>query len=113
MLKITMTETAAERRWVLEGCLAGPWVTELWTTWSRTLDSHDKRTCVINLDDVTFIDKGGEQLLRVLSKSGAQLVSRGVYTRHVLEQLTKFVDAAGGARATNSSTDRAAIAEDL
>lgn len=113
MLKITTTETAAERRWVLEGCLAGPWVTELRTTWKRTHDSHDKRTCVIDLDDVTFIDKTGERLLRALSKKGAHLVSRGVYIRHVLEQLTRFMDAAGGARAMNSSTDRAARAEDL
>jgi anti-anti-sigma regulatory factor len=87
VLKITMTETRAERRWIVQGRLVGPWVSELRTTWKRAHRNEDKRVCIIDLNDVTFIDKNGERLLRALSKKGAQLVARGLYVKHVLEQL--------------------------
>jgi len=87
VLKITMTETPAERRWVVQGRLVGPWVSELRTTWKRTHRSRDKRICVIDLNDVTFIDQGGERLLRAMSKKGAQLIAEGVYIKHVIEQV--------------------------
>jgi len=87
MLKITVTETPAERRWVMQGCLVGPWVSELRTTWKRAHESQDKRACVIDLNDVTFIDKSGERLLRAMSKKGAQLIANGLYVKHVLEHV--------------------------
>lgn len=87
MLKITITETRTERRFIVQGRLAGPWVEELSTAWKRAQQAQDGRAFVIDLNDVTFIDKGGERLLRALWKNGAQLVARGVYTRHVLEEV--------------------------
>ncbi len=87
MLKITITETPTERRWVVQGRLVGPWVSELRTTWKRAHRSHDKRACIIDLNDVTFIDKSGERLLRAISKKGAQLIAGGMYVKHVVEQL--------------------------
>jgi anti-anti-sigma regulatory factor len=89
MLKITMTETATDRRWIVQGSLAGPWVSELRTTWKRSHRSKDKRACIIDLDDVTSIDKSGERLLRAMYKKGAQLIAKGMYVKHVLEQLKK------------------------
>ncbi len=109
MLKITMTETPTERKWIVQGRLVGPWVNELRTTWKRTHGSRDERACIIDLNDVTFIDKSGERLLRAMSKKGAQLIARGIYVTHMLEQLR---DAIGGADASNSSADRKAKAED-
>jgi hypothetical protein len=41
----------------------------------RTHKSQDKRACIIDLNDVTFIDKSGERLLRSMSKKGAQLIA--------------------------------------
>jgi anti-anti-sigma regulatory factor len=87
VLKITIMETATDRRWIVQGRLVGPWVSELRTTWKRAHKSQDNRTCIIDLNDVTFIDKSGERLLRAMSKKGAQLIARGLYVRHVLEQL--------------------------
>jgi anti-anti-sigma regulatory factor len=87
VLKITIMESATERRWIVQGSLIGPWVSELRTTWKRAHRSHDKRACIIDLNDVTFIDKSGERLLRTISKKGAQLISGGVYVKHVVEQL--------------------------
>jgi anti-anti-sigma regulatory factor len=87
VLKITIMESATEMRWIVQGSLVGPWVSELRTTWKRAHRSHDKRACIIDLNDVTFIDKSGERLLRTISKKGAQLISGGVYVKHVVEQL--------------------------
>ena len=108
MLKITIAETATDRRWILQGRLVGPWVSELRTTWKRAHRSQDKRACIIDLDDVTFIDKSGERLLRAISKKGAQLIASGMYTKHVLEK-AKAID---GGNAMSSSADQAARAED-
>jgi anti-anti-sigma regulatory factor len=87
MLKITITETTAERRWIVQGRLVGPWVSELRTTWKKAHRSQDKRVCIIDLNEVTFIDKSGERLLRAMSKKGAQLIASGLYVKHVLEQM--------------------------
>ena len=108
MLKIMIAETATDRRWILQGRLVGPWVSELRTTWKRAHRSQDKRACIIDLDDVTFIDKSGERLLRAISKKGAQLVASGMYTKHLLERV-KTID---GANAMSSSADQMARAED-
>ena len=109
MLKITITETATERKWIVQGRLVGPWVNELRTTWKKTHGSHDERTCVIDLNDVTFVDKSGERLLRAMCKKGAQLIARGMYLKHVLEQLRNAI---GGEDATGSSRDRTVKAEE-
>ena len=86
MLKITITETPMETRWILEGRLAGPWVSELRNAWTRTHQSQDKRTCIIDLNDVTFIDDAGERLLRTMSKEGARFIATGIYIKHVLQK---------------------------
>jgi len=36
MLKITITNTAKEERWTLQGRLVVPWVKELKASWKRT-----------------------------------------------------------------------------
>jgi hypothetical protein len=41
----------------------------------------------VNLDEVTFIDKSGERLLRTMSKQGAQFVAGDVYVKDVLDRL--------------------------
>ena len=60
---------------------------------------------VLKQDEVSvkanFFDLGGHSLL------GAQLIARGVYVKHVLEQVK-----IGGANATIFSADRTVRAED-
>jgi anti-anti-sigma regulatory factor len=109
VLKITITETATERRWIVQGRLVGPWVSELRTTWKRAHRARDDRACIIDLNDVTLIDKSGERLLRAMCKKGAQLIANGMYVKQVLEQLR---DAIGGTNATSPSADRTARTED-
>jgi len=42
---------------------------------------------VIDLSDVTLIDGSGEGLLGELRNEGAEFVAKGVYTKHILENL--------------------------
>jgi ABC-type transporter Mla MlaB component len=87
VLKITLMETPTENRWILQGQLVGPWVQELRTLWKKKRRAHTGQKCVLDLNDVTFIDKSGETLLRAICKKGAQLVASGVYTKHLVEKV--------------------------
>jgi len=85
VLKITRTETPTEEKWTLQGRLVGLWVSELRRTWKETHRPDENLKCVVDLNEVTFIDKKGERLLRSMSKEGAQFIATGVYTRHFLQ----------------------------
>jgi anti-anti-sigma regulatory factor len=87
MLKITITTTAAEERWTLQGRLVAPWVDELKASWKRAHRTAQDQRCIVNLDEVTFIDKSGERMLRSMSNQGAQFVASDVYMKHVLDRL--------------------------
>lgn len=87
MLRITVTETATEQRWTLEGRLVGPWVGELRTYWKKRHRAQNGRGCTVDLSGVTFIDKGGQRLLRRMSKEDTQFICTGLYIKHVVEQL--------------------------
>jgi len=87
MLKITNSGTVDEERWILCGQLAGPWVAELRSNWDQVRDRSGSRRYVIDLSDVTLIDGSGEGLLGELRNEGAEFVAKGVYTKHILENL--------------------------
>jgi predicted nucleic acid-binding Zn ribbon protein len=87
MLKITMTKTGTEERWILQGQLIGPWVRELTAVWRNTHRADEQQRCVFDLNDVTLVDKGGEKLLRALAKEGVQFEASGIYVCDVLKQL--------------------------
>jgi hypothetical protein len=87
MLKITMTKTPMEERWILHGRLVGPWVRELQAVWRNTHRADEQQRCVFDLNDVTFVDKGGEKLLRALAMEGVQFEASGIYVRDVVKQL--------------------------
>ena len=69
MLKITITSTATEERWFLQGRLVAPWIDELKASWKRAHRTALARRCIVNLDEVTFIDKNGEKNTAVDVKS--------------------------------------------
>jgi hypothetical protein len=87
MLKITITNTATEERWTLQGRLVAPWVNELRGSWKKAHRTAQRQRCIVNLDEVTFIDKSGERILRSMSKQGARFVASDVYIKHVLDRL--------------------------
>ena len=86
MLKITVSETSAETRWILQGRLVGVWVDELRTSWKKKPRKQNAVPCVIDLNDVTFIDQRGERLLRAMSKRGVQFIATGIYIKYLIQE---------------------------
>jgi hypothetical protein len=91
MLKINFSETPAEERWILHGRLADPWVREFRACWRKNHRRDMERACIVDLNEVTFIDKCGERLLRILARGGAQFAASGLYTKHILKEITARV----------------------
>jgi anti-anti-sigma regulatory factor len=87
MLKITIRKTKTEELWILQGRLTEPSVTELKACWQRAHRAGPRRIRIVNLDDVTFIDRSGERLLGSMTRQGALCLGRDVYIQHVLDRL--------------------------
>ena len=88
MLKINFSETSAEERWVLHGRLTHPWVHEFKACWKKNHRGDVARACIVDLNEVTFVDKSGERLLRMLARDGAEFIASGTYTKRVLDEIT-------------------------
>jgi hypothetical protein len=87
VLKITVEESPTENRWILQGQSVGLWVRELRSSWKKKHLTQSVQRCVIDLTDVTAIDKKGEKLLPAMFKEGAELIATGIYTKHMLEKV--------------------------
>jgi hypothetical protein len=92
MLRIIVTEGASEQRWVLQGRLAGSSAEELTANWrTNRRDRPPTQSCIVDLNEITSIDKDGEQVLLMMIRDGAQFVATGLYTKHLLELLSAAV----------------------
>jgi len=89
MLKISILDTSAQCRIVLEGKLIAPWVTELKRTWKALVAVLGGRELVVDVSEVTFISREGESELLELMRHGAKFQCRGVFTSLLVERLTR------------------------
>jgi hypothetical protein len=91
MLRITMTENDSEQRWVLQGRLTGSFLEELTASWRANRDRSPARKRIVDLNQITCIDKDGEQVLLMMIRDGVTFVATGLYTKHLLESLSRTV----------------------
>jgi hypothetical protein len=87
MLRITITDLPGEQRWSLEGQLVGEWAAELRSTWRKAGNEGATRRCIVDLIEVTSIDKIGEAVLAEIMSQDAEFISGDVYTEHLLRKL--------------------------
>ncbi len=87
MLKITMTDLSDEQRWSLQGQLVGQWAAELRSTWREARHAGDTRRCIVELIEVTSIDRNGEAALAEIMSQGVEFIASDVYTKHLLQNL--------------------------
>jgi hypothetical protein len=87
VLKITVTDLPNEQRWSLQGQLVGQWALELQSTWREAHHIDDTRTCIVELIEVTSIDRNGEAVLAEIMSQGAEFIASDVYTKHLLRNL--------------------------
>jgi hypothetical protein len=87
VLKITLTDLADEQRWFLQGRLVGEWAAELKSTWREAHHTVGTRRCIVDLVEVTSIDRNGEAILAEIMSQGAEFITGDVYTEHLLRSL--------------------------
>jgi ABC-type transporter Mla MlaB component len=87
MLRITVVENALEDKWILQGRLTKCSVAELLSSWRASTDHLPERRRIVDLNEVTSIDKSGEGALLMMIRGGATVVAGGVYTKHLIEEL--------------------------
>ena len=87
MLKITITGSPDEQKWSLQGQLVGQWAAELKSAWRAARQIGDTRKCIVELIEVTSIDRSGEAVLAELMSQGTEFIASDVYTKHLLQNL--------------------------
>jgi ABC-type transporter Mla MlaB component len=87
MLKIAITDSPDEQKWSLQGQLIGQWADELKSTWKEAHHAEDTRICIVDVIEVTSIDRNGEAVLAEIMSQGAKFISGDVYTKHLLRKL--------------------------
>ena len=87
MLKIAITDLPDEQRWSLQGQLVCEWAAELMSTWENTHHAGDARRTLVDLIEVTSIDRKGEAVLAEMMSQGAEFISGDVYVAHLLQKL--------------------------
>jgi anti-anti-sigma regulatory factor len=89
MLKITSREDESRVVLELEGKLAGRWVAELAEAWHRACGARAGEAIAIDLADVTYVDRSGQELLTILCRAGARLSGTGCLTNSIVEDITR------------------------
>src|SRR5260370_620509 len=82
-----MTNSSEEQRWSLQGQLVGQWAAELRSTWRKAQTVGDTRKCIVELIEVTSIDRNGEEALSEIMSHGGEFIASDVYTKHLLRNL--------------------------
>ena len=89
MLKISVIDNPTRCLLVLEGKLIAPWAVELRTACEKVRTDLNGRELVIELRHVTAISHEGETVVLELMNEGVRFLSRGVFSKHTLKELTR------------------------
>jgi hypothetical protein len=86
-MKIAIADLSDEQKWSVQGKLVGDWATELLSTWKKTHHAGDPRRTIVDLIELTSIDRNGEAVLAEMMSQGAEFISGDVYIKHLLRRL--------------------------
>src|SRR4029077_14790797 len=89
MLKISLVDNARRRRVIVEGKLIAPWTAELRNACQEAKADLRGRELVIEMKHLTTISQEGENLILDLINGGFRFRCHGVFTKHVVKQLTR------------------------
>ena len=57
------------------------------SSWSAHRDHSPTQSRIVDLNEVTAIDKDGEQVLVTMMRDGAKFLATGLYTKQLLKSL--------------------------
>jgi len=89
MLKISLIDSARQRRLVVEGKRVAPWAAELRNTCQEARADLRGRELVIEMKHITTIGQEAQNVIVDLLNRGIKFRCNGVFTKHVLKQLTR------------------------
>jgi hypothetical protein len=89
MMKISFVDAPTQRRLIVEGKLITPWAAEFRSACQAARRDLGGRELVVEMKHVTTISKEGEKVIVELINAGIKFRCRGVFTRHVLRQLSR------------------------
>jgi hypothetical protein len=99
MLKISLIDSARQRRLIVEGKLTAPWAAELRNACQEARADLRGRELVIEMKHVTTISQEGENVILELINGGIRFRCSGVFTKHLLKDLTRRASKSQGIRA--------------
>jgi len=74
----------------LEGRVAGPWAAELDRVWLEAAPQIGNKTLSINLQNVTYVDAPGKEILRnIYAATHARLVAHSPWAQYLVEEITQ------------------------
>ena len=89
MLRISTTDTANQRRLIVEGKLIAPWTRELRVAYDNAKTKLESRELVIDLKNLTIISQEGEDLVTQMMNEGVKFHCSGLFARLLLRQLAE------------------------
>jgi len=89
MLRITTDMTERTATLILEGRLAGIWVSELERCWNIVQAERPEQSICIDMRGLIFVDAGGKRLLAEMYGRGADLMASGCWMKNVVEEITR------------------------
>jgi len=89
MLKISLINSPRQRRFVVEGKLIAPWTAELRNACQEAIADLRDRELVVDMKHVTTIGQEAQNEIVDLLNRGIGFRCNGVFTKHVLKQLTR------------------------
>jgi hypothetical protein len=89
MLKISLVDSARQRRVVVEGKLIAPWTAELRNACREARADLRGRELVIEMKHVTTISQEGENVILELMNGGIKFRCDGVFTKQLVKDLAR------------------------
>jgi hypothetical protein len=89
MMKISLVDNARQRRVIVEGKLIAPWTAELRNACREARADLCGRELVIEMKHITTISQEGENVILELINRGIRFRCHGVFTKHVVKELTR------------------------
>lgn len=87
MLMITEERKNGLLTFRLAGAIAGDWAQEFERCWNNAANSSDSPRVIIELQEVTFIDTKGKEILGEMMRCGCQLIAFDVLTKSIVEEI--------------------------
>ena len=89
MLKISLIDSARQRRLVVEGKVIAPWAAELRRVCEQAGADLRGRELIVEMKHITAISQEGENVILELLNGGVKFRCDGLFTKHVVKDLTR------------------------